>query len=97
MTPTPPPTLACAKYKILTKTPKGRDVDDTDTFAFHAGFVCNLAKIKIQTVANKVETADERKETEGKVEEERNTLCEVGTLSLFAVVIESPLFQVRGC
>ena len=23
-------TLACAKYKVLTKTPKGRDVDDTD-------------------------------------------------------------------
>ncbi|KAL8286410.1 hypothetical protein RQP46_004427 [Phenoliferia psychrophenolica] len=68
--------LACAKYKILTKEPKGREVDDTDVFGFNDDFSCPLARIKIQTVANKVETAEERKETEGKVEEERRTLYE---------------------
>lgn len=69
--------LACAKYKILNKTPRSRDVDDADTFSFNSTFACNLAKIKIQTVANKVESAEERKETEGKVEEERRTLYDV--------------------
>lgn len=69
--------LACAKYKVLTKVPKGRDVDDTDSFLFNSSFTAPLAKIKIQTVASKVETADERRETEEKVEEMRNTQCDV--------------------
>lgn len=69
--------LACAKFKILTKDPKGRDVNETDHFSFNDDFQCNLARIKIQTVANKVETTEERKETEGKVEDERRTLYEV--------------------
>jgi cullin 3 len=69
--------LACAKYKVLTKSPKGRDVDDTDTFSFNSTFTSPLAKIKIQTIASKVETADERRETEEKVEELRNTQCDV--------------------
>ncbi|KAI5474571.1 cullin 3, partial [Pseudohyphozyma bogoriensis] len=68
--------LACAKYKVLTKTPRGKEVNDDDLFEFNSGFQCNLAKIKIQTVASKVESAEERKETESKVDEERNTLCE---------------------
>ncbi|KAM0754709.1 Cullin-domain-containing protein [Meredithblackwellia eburnea MCA 4105] len=66
--------LACAKYKILTKVPKGRDINDDDVFFFNSAFTCPLAKIRIQTVVNKVETAEERKETEGKVEEERRSL-----------------------
>ncbi|ORY88874.1 Cullin-domain-containing protein [Leucosporidium creatinivorum] len=68
--------LACAKFKVLTKVPKGRDVDDTDSFLFNSAFTAPLAKIKIQTVASKVESADERRETEEKVEEMRNTQCD---------------------
>ncbi|CEQ41447.1 SPOSA6832_03156, partial [Sporobolomyces salmonicolor] len=68
--------LACAKYKVLTKTPKGRDINETDSFAFNSSFTAPITKIRIQTVASKVETADERKETENKVEEARNTQCE---------------------
>lgn len=77
-------TLACAKYKVLTKTPKGREVDESDQFSFNAGFSCALAKIKIQTVANKVETTEESKETGEKVTKGRDQLCEVrfGSLSL---------------
>lgn len=71
--------LACAKYKVLTKVPKGRDVDDTDSFLYNSAFTAPLAKIKIQTVASKVESADERRETEEKVEEMRNTQCDVGS------------------
>lgn len=71
--------LACAKYKVLTKVPKGRDVDDTDSFLYNSAFTAPLAKIKIQTVASKVESADERRETEEKVEEMRNTQCDVSS------------------
>jgi cullin 3 len=70
-------TLACAKYKLLTKIPKGREVDETDSFTYNTAFSCPLAKIKIQTVANKVETSEESKETEDKVDKGRDTLCDV--------------------
>ncbi|SHO77120.1 Similar to S.cerevisiae protein CUL3 (Ubiquitin-protein ligase) [Malassezia sympodialis ATCC 42132] len=63
--------LACAKYKILRKEPKGRDVHESDTFTFHADFTCPLARIKIAQVAAKVETPGERQATTAKVEEER--------------------------
>ncbi|BGP38828.1 hypothetical protein JCM10449v2_002766 [Rhodotorula kratochvilovae] len=69
-------TLACAKYKVLTKHPRGRDVAESDEFSFNAAFTAPLAKIRIQTVAAKVETEAERRETENKVDEARNTQCD---------------------
>ncbi|UZJ52781.1 hypothetical protein CBS101457_002101 [Exobasidium rhododendri] len=68
--------LACAKYKILLKEPKGREVGKEDTFAFNEGFQCNLARIKIAQIAARVETSTERKETTEKVEEERKNQVE---------------------
>lgn len=68
--------LACAKYKILLKEPKGRDVNESDRFTFNEGFSCPLARIKIATVAARVETPAERKETNEKVEEERKNQVE---------------------
>jgi len=69
--------LACAKYKILRKEPKGRDVHESDTFTFHADFTCPLARIKIAQVAAKVETPGERQATTAKVEEERKNQVDV--------------------
>lgn len=54
-------------------------MNDDDSFSFNHGFTANLAKIKIQTIANKVETPEERKETEAKVEAARSTLCDVSS------------------
>ncbi|CDR88704.1 related to Cullin-3 [Sporisorium scitamineum] len=68
--------LACAKFRILVKTPKGREVGKDDTFAFNSSFTCPLARFKIQQVAARVETAKERKATNEKVEEERTFLVE---------------------
>jgi cullin 3 len=68
--------LACAKYKILLKEPKGREVNKEDSFSFNDGFQCNLARIKIAQIAARVETATERKETTEKVEEERKNQVE---------------------
>jgi cullin 3 len=69
--------LACGKYRILTKYPKSRDVATTDTFAFNDAFTAPLAKIKIATVVNRVETGEERSETVERVDEERRHLAEV--------------------
>lgn len=68
--------LACAKFRILSKTPKSRDVSPSDTFAFNHAFTCPLARFKIQQIAARVETAKERKATNEKVEEERTFLVE---------------------
>ncbi|GAA5916504.1 cullin family protein [Sporobolomyces salmoneus] len=68
--------LACAKYKVLSKFPKGRDINETDSFSYNSSFSAPINKIKIQTVVNKIETAEERQETDSKVEEGRNTQCE---------------------
>lgn len=63
--------LACAKYKILTKEPKSRDVKTTDSFSFNSAFTSPQLKIKIATIANKVETESERKDTYQRIEESR--------------------------
>ncbi|THH15832.1 hypothetical protein EW146_g4703 [Bondarzewia mesenterica] len=63
--------LACAKFKVLKKHPPSRDVSPSDSFSFNHDFSSNLQKIKISTVASKVESGEERKETRDRVEEER--------------------------
>ncbi|KAF8340363.1 Cullin-domain-containing protein [Cantharellus anzutake] len=63
--------LACAKFKILKKHPPGRDVMSDDTFSFNLDFTCSLQRIKIGTVASKIETNDQRQETIDRVDEER--------------------------
>jgi len=68
--------LACAKYKILRKHPPSRNVSTTDRFSFNNEFTAPLQRIKIQTVASKAETTEERRETEEKVEEERKLQTE---------------------
>lgn len=63
--------LACAKYKILAKNPKSRDVKPTDLFSINESFTSPQMRIKIATIANKVESENERKETLEKIEESR--------------------------
>ncbi|PIL35566.1 transcription factor [Ganoderma sinense ZZ0214-1] len=63
--------LACAKWKILKKHPPGRDVNSTDSFSFNVDFSANLQKIKISTIASRVESTEERKETRDRIDEER--------------------------
>ncbi|KAI8980202.1 Cullin-domain-containing protein [Trametes punicea] len=63
--------LACAKYKILKKHPPGREVNTSDSFSFNVDFSAPLQKIKISTIASRVENTEERKETKDRVDEER--------------------------
>ena len=69
--------LACGKYRILTKDPKSREVNPKDRFAFNAAFTSPLARIKIQQIANRMETAEEGRDTLTKVEDERKLLTGV--------------------
>ncbi|KAG5458848.1 MAG: Cullin protein neddylation domain-containing protein, partial [Olpidium bornovanus] len=68
--------LACAKYKVLVKEPKGREVSEGDTFSFNSAFQSPLARLKIQTVASRPETEAEIRDTRDRVDEARKHMVE---------------------
>ncbi|KAK5167738.1 uncharacterized protein LTR77_007437 [Saxophila tyrrhenica] len=63
--------LACAKLRPLTKHPKGRDINPTDTFTVNPNFEHPKYRVKINQVQLK-ETKEENKETHIRVAEDRN-------------------------
>ncbi|KAH6680818.1 Cullin [Halenospora varia] len=62
--------LACAKLRVLTKHPKGRDVNSTDTFTVNTKFTDPKFRIKINQIQLK-ETKEENKETHERVHQDR--------------------------
>ena len=62
--------LACAKFRVLTKHPKGREVNSTDTFTVNLGFTDPKYRIKINQIQLK-ETKEENKETHERVLQDR--------------------------
>jgi Cullin family/Cullin protein neddylation domain len=63
--------LACAKYRVLAKHPKGRDIAPTDTFTFDSTFTDPKMRIKINQIQLK-ETRQENKETHERVAADRH-------------------------
>ena len=58
--------LACAKQKVLTKHPKGRDVAVTDDFSFNDGFTDDKFRLRINQIQQK-ETVEEARATTSQV------------------------------
>ena len=67
--------LACAKLRPLTKHPKGREINDTDTFTVDTQFWHEKYRVKINQVQLK-ETKEENKETHERVAADRNFECQ---------------------
>lgn len=63
--------LACAKYRVLTKNPKGKEVNTTDQFWWNAGFTDEKRRIKINQIQLK-ETKEENKTTHERVAADRH-------------------------
>lgn len=74
--------LSCGKYRILLKNPKSRDVNNTDTFTFNSSFTCPLARFKIQQIAARVETPQQRQATSARIDEERTVLIEASIVRI---------------
>ncbi|KAI8344722.1 Cullin [Chlamydoabsidia padenii] len=74
--------LACAKYKILLKSEKGRDIQPGAQFKVNVNFTTSLARIKVQSLASKVESDAERKHTQDKVDEERQHQIEAAIVRI---------------
>ncbi|KAI9795690.1 MAG: hypothetical protein M1833_006859 [Piccolia ochrophora] len=62
--------LACAKFRVLTKHPKGKDVDPADSFSVHLAFHEAKYRIKINQIQLK-ETKEENKATHEDVTRDR--------------------------
>jgi cullin-4 len=64
--------LACGVIgtRVLTKEPKGKDVEETDTFIFNADFTNKLYRIKINTIQAK-ETQEEIVRTHEEINRDR--------------------------
>ncbi|KAL6282644.1 hypothetical protein ACE6H2_013573 [Prunus campanulata] len=62
--------LACGKVRVLQKFPKGRDVEDDDTFTFNDGFTAPLYRIKVNAIQMK-ETVEENTSTTERVFQDR--------------------------
>eukprot|EP00955_Chlamydomonas_euryale_P068806 360241-Chlamydomonas_euryale.AAC.4 len=58
------------QVRVLNKEPKGREVDDTDTFHFNGDFASALIRIKINSIQMK-ETEEENKKTNDQVLQDR--------------------------
>jgi hypothetical protein len=62
--------LACGKARVLTKHPKGRDVNPTDTFTFSKTFWDPKYRVKINQIQLK-ETKEENKATHERIAQDR--------------------------
>ncbi|XP_059317802.1 cullin-4 [Lycium ferocissimum] len=62
--------LACGKVRVLQKIPKGRDVEDDDTFVFNDQFTTPLYRIKVNAIQMK-ETVEENTSTTERVFQDR--------------------------
>ncbi|XP_015957880.1 cullin-4 [Arachis duranensis] len=62
--------LACGKVRVLQKIPKGRDVEDDDSFVFNDTFMAPLYRIKVNAIQLK-ETVEENTSTTERVFQDR--------------------------
>ncbi|KAJ1957372.1 hypothetical protein EC988_000865 [Linderina pennispora] len=76
--------LACAKYKILNKTPKSRDINPADSFAFNSDFRAPQYRIRIPLVAatNHMESDREKAASQAKISQERQLLIEAAIVRI---------------
>lgn len=62
--------LACGKARVITKHPKGREVNPTDTFTFNQAFSDPKYRVKINQIQLK-ETKEENKATHERIAQDR--------------------------
>ncbi|KAI1213081.1 Cullin-domain-containing protein [Annulohypoxylon truncatum] len=73
--------LACGKTRVLTKHPKGRDVNPTDTFTVNKAFTDPKYRVKINQVQLK-ETKEENQDTHERVAQDRQFECQAAIVRI---------------
>lgn len=62
--------LACGRERVLLKDPKGKDVNDSDTFKFNSKYTSKLYRVRINAIQMK-ESVDESRKTNEMVLQDR--------------------------
>ena len=73
------------KTRVLRKEPMNKDVKPTDKFYFNEDFTSNFVKVKIGVVtgsSSKVESNEERRETQKRTDEERGVAIEAAIVRI---------------
>jgi len=70
--------LACGKHRVLVKTPKGKDVGDSDSFSFNDKLAPKMMRFKISAVVAQRENEAEKEKTRHKVDEDRKPQIDAG-------------------
>jgi cullin 3 len=73
------------KTRVLRKEPMSKDVRPTDKFYFNEEFTSNFVKVKIGVVSgssSKVESGEERKDTQKRTDEERGVAIEAAIVRI---------------
>jgi len=87
--------LACGKVRVLTKTPKGRDVDEDDQFEVNTGFKDDRIKIRINQIQQK-ETKEENKQTTERVFTDRASHLQLAIVRIMKVSASLISFRLTG-
>ncbi|KAJ1892324.1 hypothetical protein LPJ81_005577, partial [Coemansia sp. IMI 209127] len=76
--------LACAKFKVLTKTPMSRNIGQTDTFKLNTNFRSPQYRIRIPMVSakNNVENDKEKAVTMATISQERQYVIEAAVVRI---------------
>ena len=67
---------------VLRKEPMGKDIEETDTFAFNDKFTSKLHKVKIGTVLAQKENEPEKAETRQRIEDDRKPQIEAAVVRI---------------
>lgn len=73
--------LACGKTRVLTKHPKGREVNTTDTFTVNKAFTDPKYRVKVNQVQLK-ETKEENQDTHERVVQDRQFECQAAIVRI---------------
>ncbi|KAI1393758.1 Cullin-domain-containing protein [Hypoxylon trugodes] len=73
--------LACGKVRVLTKHPKGKDVNPTDTFTVNKAFTDPKYRVKVNQIQLK-ETKEENQDTHERVNQDRQFECQAAIVRI---------------
>lgn len=74
--------LSLAKYRVLNKEPRTKEVNPDDVFTFNDDFTCRNRRIKIQMISAQRESETEKRQTRHRIDDDRKPLIEAAIVRI---------------
>lgn len=74
--------LSLAKYRVLRKEPRNKEVKADDKFSFNNDFVCRNRRIKMQVITAQKENESERNQTKGRIDDDRRPVIDTAIVRI---------------